>query len=463
MHPFDLDPLLVERRTYASRRRRHLLDTGSLLSATLALAMLLPADLVVPQATVGIGRPALILGLGLATGWLVAKFHPRLAVRGPQPLRWVAGIYLAAMLLSYAAGQVRGLTVLELGGADRTLIATVIFLGVALACADGLPNRTRLDDVLRGGVGFGATMGLLGLIQFMFRFDVVALIRIPGLASHRDEALGFRARGQADLVQVASTAAHYIEFSMVMALALPFAIHLARFAPTPLARQFAAAAAVVMAMVIPITLSRTGILALFAGVMVMAISWSWRTRFNVAVLGLGLIAVLMVVRPGLLGTVRSLFTNLDNDPSVEGRTEDYEAVGAYIAERPWLGRGVGTFIPTVYRFLDNEWLGHLVTTGIVGTAALAAIHVTAISLAATAYRRAAHEVDRHLCACLIAVQVMALLAAGTFDAMSFTTHTTLLAVLTGAAGAMWRFTHPARRVRSASALPVSLPSSTVRS
>ena len=66
-----------------------------------------------------------------------------------------------------------------------------------------------------------------------------------------------------------------------------------------------------------------------------------------------------------------------------------------------------------------------------------------------ALRRARTEEDKHLCACLIAVQVMAVAAAATFDSMGFSTYTTMLALMTGAAGAMWRFTHPARRVRSA--------------
>jgi hypothetical protein len=454
-HPADLDPSLVEGRTYVTRRRRHLLDPGSLLCATVALVMLVPADLIVPQLTLGIGRPASLLGLGLAAGWAMAKFHPRLGVRGPQPLRWAAGGYLAAILLAYAAGQMRGLTALESGGADRALIGTVIFLGVALACADGLANRSRLDDLVRAVVWCAAVMGAIGLVQFAFRFNIVALIDIPGLVSHRDEALGFRERGAGDLVRVASTAGHYIEFSTVMALALPFAIHLARFGGGPLLRQCAAGAAVIMASAIPVTLSRSGILALFAGIVVLGCFWSWRVRFNVAVLGAGLMTAIMLVRPGLLGTIRSLFANLSDDSSVEGRTEDYDAATAYIAERPWFGRGPGTFIPTLYRYLDNEWLMHLITTGILGTAAFAVWHLTALTLAAIAYRRATEAADRHLCACLIAVQVMAMLAAGTFDAMSFTTHTTLLAILSGAAGAMWRFTHPARLVRSAAPLPLT--------
>lgn len=457
LHPLDLDPALVERQTYATRRRRHLLDVGALLIITAGLAMLIPAHLVIPQATVGIGRPASVLGLALGAGWLLAKCHPRLAVRGPQPIRWAVAVYLTAILLAYAAGQLRGLTSLESGGADRALIATLVFIGVILTCADGLPNRARLDDLVRAIVWFGLAMAAIGLIQFAFRFNIVALIDIPGLVSHREEAIGFRARGGADLVRVASTAYHYIEFSTVMAMALPFGIHVARFGHSRLVRQCALVAAVLMATAIPVTLSRSGILALFAGLLLMCFFWPPRMRFNVAVMAVGLMAVLMVARPGLLGTIRSLFVNLGNDPSVTGRTEDYEAIGAYLAERPWFGRGPGTFIPTIYRYLDNEWLMHLITAGIVGTAALAALHITAISLAGLAYRRARHEADKHLCACLIAVQVIAMLVAGTFDAMTFTTHTTLLALLTGAAGAMWRFTHPARQVRSAAMIPLHAP------
>lgn len=452
-HPDDLDPSLVDQHTYVSRRRQHLLDVAALLSLTLALVILVRADLVVPQMTGNLGRPALLLGMALTAGWVVSKLHPRLAVRGPQPLRWAGGVYLSAVLLAYAAGTLRGLPALEAGGADRALIATVIFLGVAIACADGVRNRARLDDVMRMVVWLGAVMGLIGLVQFTFRFNLVDLIDVPGLVSRRGEAIGFRERG-GDFIRVASTANHYIEFSTVMAMSVPIAIHHARFGLNRLTRQLAAIAAVIMVAAIPVTLSRSGMLALLVGMVVLAPFWNWRTRLNIATIGMTVIVAIMFIRPGLLGTIRSLFTQTENDPSIESRTEARSDAFAYFAERPLFGRGPGTFIPSIYRYLDNEWLMHLVTTGLVGTAALAAWHVTALILAVIAYRRASREHDRHLCASLIAVQVMAMLAAGTFDAMSFSTHTTLLAVLTGAAGAMWRFTHPARRVRSAASLPL---------
>jgi O-antigen ligase len=454
-HEVDLDPSLVERHTYSSRRRRHLADAGAMISATLALAILVRADLVIPQMPAGLGRPAMILGLGLALGWLLTKLHPRLAVRGPQPLRWAAAAYLGAIGLAYAAGYLRGLPPLEAGAADRALIATIIFLGVALACADGLPNRTRLDDLLRGALWLGAIMATIGIAQFATGLNIVDFMEIPGLVNHHGEETGISFRDRGDgLFQVASTARHYIEFSAVMAMALPIGIHFARFNRSRPGRQWAFLATIAIATAIPLTLARTGTLAAFVGLLVLAPFWTWRMRFNIAVLSTWLLAAIMVIRPGVLGTIRSLFSNLESDPSIEGRTEDYDTAARLFAERPWLGRGPGTFIPTLYQWVDNEWLLHIITTGIIGTGALVAWHVTAITLAGVAYRRAGGEEDRHLCACLISVQVMAMLMAGTYDAMSFTTHVIVLAVLTGATGAIWRFTHPARRIRSAAPLPI---------
>src|SRR5690606_12100429 len=96
----------------------------------------------------GIGRPVTVIGLLVTAGWAVAKLHPRLAVRGPQPLRWAAAIYLGAMLCSYASGFIRGLPPIEANAADRTMVLCIVYVGVALMAADGLANRTRLDELL---------------------------------------------------------------------------------------------------------------------------------------------------------------------------------------------------------------------------------------------------------------------------------------------------------------------------
>jgi O-antigen ligase len=448
VHPLDLDPSLVERRTYSTRRRRHLLDAAGVLALTAAAAMLVSSPQVLPGLQ-GIGRPVTVVSLMVTAGWFVSKLHPRLVIRGPQPLRWAAAIYLSAMLLSYAAGFIRGLPPIEASAADRTMIICIVYVGIALACADGLANRTRLDELLRILVAFGAVMAIIGHVQFAFSVDLVSYMQLPGLIDHQ-EAIGARGRGEG-FFQVASTAAHYIEFSTVMVLILPFAIHAARFSRSSLTRQITTVSAVLIAAAVPVTLARTGFAGLAIAMLVMFIFfWDWRARFNIGVLAAGLTAALMLVRPGLLGTLRSLFANAGDDPSVQGRTEDYGPAFDYVAEYPWFGRGVGTFIPTLYRFIDNDWLVHLITVGWVGTGAYAAWHLTAICLAFSAYRRSDRAEDKHLCGCLIAVQLTAVVMAFFFDALAFSTHTTVLAILTGAAAAMWRFTHPSRQVRSSS-------------
>lgn len=452
VHPFDLEPSLVGDHTYTSRQRRNLVDTGTMLIIMIVLLCLLPARMIIPQLT-EVGRPALVVGLGIAVSWAITKLHPRLSMRGPQPLRWAVTVYLVAMLMAYAAGYLRGLPTLEANSADRTMIGIVIFLGVTLACADLIPNRERLDDVIRAFVWCGSTMALIGLIQFLFTFDITRYIQVPGLVLNGD-LIGLSERGDG-FYRVSSTATHYIEFSTVMALGVPFAIHTARFARHPLARHLAAAAALLMAAAIPATLSRTGILALAAALLTMTVTWDWRTRINIGIPAVGLMAVLAVVQPGLLGTLRSLFVGISNDPSIQGRTEDYAVVFSYFYDRPWLGRGPGTFVPELYIILDNEWLQHMVNSGIVGTGALIGLMLTAITLSIIAYRRATRPEDKHLCMCLIAVQVIAAIANSTFDAFAFTTYSTMLALFTGAAGAMWRFTHPKRQVRSATTRLVS--------
>lgn len=445
-YPADLDPALFARSTYASRRRRRgFIDIPALINLMIVLLFLLPTRLVVPQLT-GVGRPALMVGLLLTCLWLVSKAHPVLGTRGPQPVRWAAVAFMTSFLLSYAAGYLRGLPRLEANAADTALISTVIFLGIIVATADFVPNRARLDDVIRTVVWAGVVMALIGHVEFATGVVLAEYITVPGLTLH-GELLGLEARG-AGFYRVASTATHYIEFSAVMAMVLPFALHLTFFGPTRATRGFALVSAVLIGAAVPVALSRTGILAVIVGMLALMPVWSWRTRFNVGVLGVAVLAGLMVVRPGLLGTIRSLFLNLGGDPSIKGRTDDYEVVGHYIAERPILGRGLGTFIPDIYLILDNQWLHTIIGGGFVGLAALIGLHLTAIVLCVIAIRRTEEAVDRHLCACLVSIQLIALMAHATFDTFAFSTFATILALGTGLAGAMWRLTHPNRLIRS---------------
>ncbi|MFI5937436.1 O-antigen ligase family protein [Actinoplanes sp. NPDC051494] len=444
VHPTDLEPSHVDAGTYATRRRFTRIDAAGLLSIMVVLLLLIPARLILPSLS-EVGRPAVLLGIVLWCWWVLVRFNPRLMVGGPQPMRWMVLLYMVALLISYAAGYWRGLSAMEANGADRALLAAIGFTGVILTAADGIPNWDRLRGVLRVLVWCSAIAGLLGLVQFVFWLDVTQYIAIPGLSSN-GVVPGFEQRGGA--IRVASTMTHYIEFSTVMAITLPFAIHFARFAPHPRTRQLFIVAAVLIAGAIPATVSRTGFVAVGLALLVMVPVWSWRMRYNMAAVGAALVAGLMVVRPSLTNTLVDLFANAGEDSSITARTKRYEMVGYYFSQRPWFGRGTGTWISPQYQFLDNQWLAQALSTGIVGVTVLALLHLTAISLALISLRRSTSTEDRHLCAALIAAQIIALVVAAFFDSLSFSTYTMVVGLMIGLTGTVWRLTHPARVVRT---------------
>jgi len=440
----DLEPSFVGSRTYATRRRFTRIDAGVLLSLMICLLMLMPATLILPGMT-DIGRPALVVALLMWFWWIATRLNPHLVMVGPNPIRFAVLAYAVSILVSYAVGFLRGLTVMEANGADRAVLSMLCFTGVILVTADGLPNWERLNGVLRVFVWCSTGMALIGLLQAILKIDVTQYLMVPGLQP-KGYVPSFETRGAS--VRVASTTSHFIEFSAVMAVALPLAIHVARFSAELWHRRAALLAALVIAAAIPVTISRTGVAAAAVAALFMLPVWSWRMRYNVLALAVGLMAVLMVAKPGLLGTIRDLFTGANQDTSVQARTERYGMVGYYFAQRPWLGRGTGTWIPPQYQILDNEWLTLALDNGLVGVAALALLHITAITLTVLAWRRANGEEARHLCAALVAAQVGAMLVAAFFDSLSFSTYATVVSLMIGASAAVWRFTHPSHQVRT---------------
>jgi O-antigen ligase len=415
-----------------------------LLSLMLCLLMLIPAKLIVPNMT-DLGRPALIMAVLMSFWWVLVRFNPRLTMVGPQPLRWACLLYLVSLTVSYAVGSIRGLTTMESNSADRALLYAAAFVGVILVVADGLPNWDRLELVFKVFVWCAAFMGVVGLLQFVLWSDVTVYLMVPGLEP-KGFVPGFEMRGAG--IRVASTTMHYIEFSSVMAMALPFAIHFARFARERKARQKFFVLAVLIAASIPTTVSRTGFVAVGLVFLVMVPVWSWRMRYNMAAMAAGLLAALMIVKPGLIGTVTGLFSGASKDPSVTARTDRYDMVYSYFVQRPWFGRGTGTWVSPQYQYLDNQWFAQALSTGICGVAALALLHITAMVISLLALRRASRVEDRHLCAALLSTQLVGIAVGFTFDSFSFTTFVTVLSLVIGGCGAVWRFTHPRRTIRT---------------
>jgi O-antigen ligase len=418
-----------------ARPTRGSLSAANLLIAYLCLLYLLPARLVLPGMG-GAGRPAIVAGLGLLLWWLLTRLHPALAVRSAQPVRWILLTLVTTFLIAYVAGFDRGLLPLEARSADRYLLSFGSWLGVALIAADGLRDRRDLDRVVGVLVGLSAVSATIGALQF-YGLDLAPYVRLPGLV-YNQELVGLGLRGGPGFNRVYGTQQHYIEFGVVLAMVLPLGVHRALTATSrPVARR-RWALVVLLAAAIPFSISRAGFLGLVTGFIVLCVVWPRPFRVKaIAVAALGLVAF-RIINPGVLGTIRSAFLNLENDPSILARRADYAATASYIADRPWFGRGVGTYVPEIYRVLDNQFLGALLEVGLVGTVALAAVYFGIYALGRQVRKAAPNDADAHLGQALAASSLVALITSFTFDSLAFPTFAGLLFLLLGLAGALWR-------------------------
>lgn len=406
--------------------------------ATLVLSIFALLTLLVPSryvlAPIGaVGTPAKVVALGALLWWSVSRFDRNVgAHHGQQPMRPALLFYLWWMLVTLALGWLRALTDVEASSSIRTAITLAALGGVALLAADGIQSRQRLETLLRRIVTLGAVAASIGILQYVGQ-DVVPYLRLPGLESNA-ELISVAERSS--FPRVSGTAVHAIEFGAMIAVISPFALHFALFDRHRQGRAWATAIIVLAA--IPVAVSRSAILGIAVALGVLAVRWTWNQRLLLGVLGMGLIALTRALAPGLLGTLRSLFLWWGADDSIAGRTKDYAAVYSYVSDSPWVGRGLGTFEPSQYFFLDNEWLMTMLGTGIVGLVALFLIFALAMSCARGVVLRSLDPETQHLGQAFVAALASLALLFGTFDALSFNIAAGLFFLLAGAAGAFWR-------------------------
>ncbi len=309
--------------------------------------------------------------------------------------------------------------------------------GVSLAVADGIRTRADLDRLLRLSVTMSALMALVGILQFFRIVDLARLIRLPGLQLN-NSLIVVGTRGDASLARVAGTASHYIEFGVVLALVLPVALHYAYFAPPGRPRRWRWLQAGIVAFAIPLSISRSAILTVVVTFVMLAVVWPWRHRYNAIMVSLVSLAFFRVINPGVLGTIRSLFANAENDPSVQDRIARTELVMDLWDLRPLLGRGAGMVIPEQYFLLDNQLFGTLLAGGVLGLLVLLLFFLVPYALARSIRLRGADQETRHLAQALAVTMPAAVLASATFDSFSFPTWVGLVCLYVGAIGALWR-------------------------
>jgi O-antigen ligase len=432
-------------------------DAVSILSVVITLLFVIPGKFVV-KGLGAVATPVNVVGIILMVLWLTSLAVGGRRWSGRQPVHFLIWTYAFIYLLTYAGGFARGLYPDEASNATRSVIEMFALMGIALVAADSIQSRERLNVLLQRLVYGASFMAFAGDLEATTKFNLATHLQFPGLVTN-SRLIGERLRGTGGIFRVAGTATHYIEFGVVLGMLLPLALHFAIFSPTRGRRRFNWFLTALMAAGVPFAVSRAAAVAVFVAILVLACCWTWRARVNALILAAIFLVGLKAAKPGLLGTIRALFTQAGSDPSISHRTTEYGSVFTLISQRPLFGRGAGTYIPTRYQILDNQVLLTTIESGVFGLIAFISLFIGGAALAHRVGKFSQDPETRHLGYALLAAFAVGLVTSFTFDSFSFPIFTTVIFLVLGVAGALWRLDAPARHEARARAELSSLASS----
>ena len=411
-------------------------DAVGWLSIYICLLFFVPSKLVLgPLGSAG--APSMLFGLISLVLWVlfrVGLWHE--FETGVQPIKLAVGAFLVCVGVTYVAAMSRPIDVDEVSPADVALLATASWTGTMLVAHDGISTRERLETLIWRLVVCGGVIGFLGVVQVLTGQVWVDRISIPGLTLR--EVAGTFTRGA--FLRPAGTAVHPIEYGVLVTMLLPLALHVGTYHQyRSVLLRWAPAAA--LGAVIPLTSSRSAYLGAAIGLCIYLVGWPARQRLVAAGMAAAGVVVMAVITPNLFDSIVSLFSGASEDPSIESRTGSYEVAGRFIDANPWFGRGLGTFLPK-YRIFDNQYLGLLVSIGIVGTAMFVTVGLVAIVCLLRLRRTTGDAATRDLGVAVLAGIAVAFVGLVMFDAFSFPMTMGSIFLLLGIAGAMCRQNGP---------------------
>lgn len=246
-----------------------------------------------------------------------------------------------------------------------------------------------------------------------------------------------------------------LELAALLAMVLPFAVMGAIDSGTR-RRRLLYSLAIGLLLAGGVATSRKTSLVAPAGALALLVAYRPRAVAR-SLLTLGLVLVVLVhfTSPGALGSVLNQLEpgHFGGVLTTTDRTARYDAVRPDVMRHLLLGRGFASYDPHKYRILDNEYLGLLIGTGVIGVAAYAAIFLSILSMAhATVRGRDARRSSLALGA-LASVGVVAL-ASALFDVLSFPHVPYLLFFVAGMVVALRAAVRvPTRRPAASASLP----------
>lgn len=353
-------------------------------------------------------------------------------------------VYFLIVLTVYGVGLSHLDIALVETSKTRAIIGVVANVGVALYALTRV-ETVRQRSVVLGCLAIGLTFNcVVGLLQG-FDIDLHLLFEPPGFVNNEtDQGAGLlQLLERFGAKRAYGTSAHAIEFSVLAAITVPLNIHFARYAANRQVRVLAAVAAGVALLAMPAGVSKSGVFALAAALLVYM--WAFKLRQLVVAVMAGAIALLIEfgVAPGTIQALWKTITTSAEDPGVATRVADYALVSRTFHDHPVFGIGLGGSLPSVYGFLDNEWLQALVQGGCVGFAAMVVLAVGGTFGLPAALRSATTRKERDQAYAMGAMLIGVFVTSVTFDLLSFQQITLVFFILFGL---LWsNFTIPAPR------------------
>ena len=295
------------------------------------------------------GTPSNMLGIGALAWWVCATIGGRNPVRGLTPIRVAAASLATAVLLGYANGTANGwfsprrsarASTTDAAGAHdgpdhrragegrgpRPAGRTAGWLGVLLLAAEGIRSWRDVDILVSWVSWLAAMVAALGIVQFFTGLDIASLFVIPGLTPN--SSFGAVA-SRSVLNRVASTAAHPIEYGVVLAALFPLALHRTLFR---WGEKLALVPTALIGVGMFLSVSRSAVLAVAIAFLVLLVGWpgGWRLRalaiapfaavgLRVAIPGPGRDAALALPQRGQRPERRGADPGLRGGPPAVGR------------------------------------------------------------------------------------------------------------------------------------------------
>jgi hypothetical protein len=431
-----------------------LLPWQGLLTAVVAVIFFIPVKRysLLPSALPFSLEPYRVLIALVAAAWLTSLLvDPRVRLRrsGLEPPMILFGI--AAL----ASVGVNGGRIAELGVSSavvKTLTFWLSFFLLFYVVVSVVRSRSELDALIRALVFCGTVVAAFAMVESRTGFNVFNYLgRLTPALHFNDPAVtaGLTATylDRSGLRRVYSSAAHPIELAAILTMLAPLALYLLK--STKQKRWLVAF--VLLAMGSLTTLSRTGVIML----VVIALVFLWLRPEQTRRLWPALVPAICVIYfllPNTLGSIYSAFfpkqglvaqqtqrAALGDGEAADGRLA---RVGPSIAEwskRPLLGEGFGSrvtavneaIVPrgvTLSNILDDQWLGSLLETGIIGVVALLWLFTRSIRRM-TRIARADDGDDGWLAVALASSVYAFAISMLTFDALGFVQVTILLFLL----------------------------------